>query len=108
VVISTSLSVVGCWHTRSLPATIVSRICRDHRLPGFASAKLLDSNEVRCGAARFGFALGEIKGVTVDVEAHVAGVEANYSIGIGSEVVQEMSGSLRGGFGSLRMRVCQG
>jgi hypothetical protein len=39
--------MVGCWHTPSLPATIVSpsRICRDHNFRGFASVGLLDSNE---------------------------------------------------------------
>jgi hypothetical protein len=40
--------IVGCWYTRSLPATIVSpsRICRDRNFRGFASVGLLDSNEV--------------------------------------------------------------
>jgi hypothetical protein len=40
--------MVGCWHTSSLPATIVSpsRICRDHKFRGFAIVGLLDSNEV--------------------------------------------------------------
>jgi hypothetical protein len=46
---STSMGfiMVGCWHTPSLPATIVSpsRICRDHNFRGFASVGLLDSNE---------------------------------------------------------------
>jgi hypothetical protein len=37
----------------------------------------------------------------VDVEAHVAGVEANDSIWMGSAIVQEMVGGLGGGFGSL-------
>jgi hypothetical protein len=39
--------MVGCWHTPSLPATIVSpsRICRDHNFRGFASVGLLDSND---------------------------------------------------------------
>jgi hypothetical protein len=86
----------------------LSRIYRDHRFRGFASVKFLDSDGVGCGGARFGFSLGEIGGVAVDVEAHVAGVKANYSIGMGSEVVQETSGALGGGSGSLRMRVCQG
>jgi hypothetical protein len=39
--------MVGCWHTPSLPAVIVSpsRICRDHKFRDFASVGLLDSNE---------------------------------------------------------------
>jgi hypothetical protein len=36
----------GCWHTPSLPATILSpyQICRDHKFLAFASVGLLDSN----------------------------------------------------------------
>ncbi len=39
--------MVDCWYTPSLSATIVSPswICRDHKLPCFASVGILDSNE---------------------------------------------------------------
>jgi hypothetical protein len=59
--------------------------------------------------ARLGFALGEIGGVAVDLEAHVTGVEAIDSIGMGSTIVQEIGDGLGGGFNSLYlgMWVCQ-
>jgi hypothetical protein len=40
-------AIVGCWHTPSLPTTIVSPslICRDYNFLAFASIGLQDSNE---------------------------------------------------------------
>jgi hypothetical protein len=40
--------------------------------------------------ARFGFELVEIGGVALDVEAHVARMETNDGIGMGSAIEQEM------------------
>jgi hypothetical protein len=43
----TGFLMVGCWHTASLPATIISpsRICRERKFRGSSSVGLLDSNE---------------------------------------------------------------
>jgi hypothetical protein len=41
------VAIVGCWHTLSLPTTIVSPslICRDHKFLAFASIGLQDFNK---------------------------------------------------------------
>jgi hypothetical protein len=43
----------------------------------------------------------------VDAETHVAGVEANDSIGMSSAIVQEMGDGLGGGFCSLCLGRCE-
>jgi hypothetical protein len=57
--------------------------------------------------ARFRLAFGEIGGVTVEVEAYVAGVEANDGFGMGSALVQEMDDGLGSGFSSLCLDGCK-
>ena len=51
-----------------------------------------------CSAARFGF--GEVRSVTpVDLEAHVARMEANGGLGFGGAVVQKVGDGLGFGLG---------
>jgi hypothetical protein len=52
------------------------------------------AEKIVIGGARFGFALEKIGGVAIEVERHVAGVEANDSIGMGSAMFQETGDSL--------------
>jgi hypothetical protein len=68
----------------------------------------LVAEKIVAGGARLGFALGEIGGVAVVLQAHVTVVEATESIGMGSTIVQEIGDGLGGGFALVLrwIRVC--
>ncbi len=73
---------------------------------------------IRCGSretagkmeasrSRFSLAFREIVGVIVDVEAHVAGVEANDGFRMGSALVEAMDDGLGSGFSPLCLDGCE-
>ena len=44
---------------------------------------------------------GQVGGVTMDVYYHVAGLKSNCGVWMGSAVIEELNGSIHGGFGAL-------
>ena len=71
------------------------------RRRGFGGVMGTTAEEVVSGGARASLGCSKVGGIALDVEDHVAGVEADRSVGMRSAVIEELGQGFQSGFGAV-------